>query len=195
MALATDRRVARTHRLLSEALIELILQRGYDRITVQDILDRADVGRSTFYTHFQDKQALLLSCFDGLRDELHRDLDPDGTGGDAGRAADAIFALAYEHRRVFRAMCGRRGGTIVHGHLHTMIRTAFAAHLPPHPAAAGSPVPAEAVAEFYTAALLGLLVWWVGRDFPEPPAELAALYRQLVTTGWSMSPERVHSAM
>ncbi|MBO0803611.1 MAG: TetR/AcrR family transcriptional regulator [Nocardiopsaceae bacterium] len=56
----TDRRVRRTRALLHQALIELILEKGYGRITVQDILDRADVGRSTFYSHYRDKDALLL---------------------------------------------------------------------------------------------------------------------------------------
>ncbi len=54
----TDRRVQRTRQLLHDALISLILQKGYDRITVQDIVDRANVGRSTFYDHFQDKDDL-----------------------------------------------------------------------------------------------------------------------------------------
>jgi len=55
----TDRRVRRTRRILGEALVELVLEKGYDSITVQDILDRADVGRSTFYAHYKNKQGLL----------------------------------------------------------------------------------------------------------------------------------------
>jgi hypothetical protein len=59
-----DRRVRRTHRLLHQALMSLVLEKKYEAVTVQDILDRADVGRSTFYTHFGDKDELLR---DGLR--------------------------------------------------------------------------------------------------------------------------------
>ena len=55
-----DRRVARTKRQLSKALIELILEKGYDHVTNQDILDRADVGRSTFYAHYESKDVLLV---------------------------------------------------------------------------------------------------------------------------------------
>ncbi|MEM6707029.1 MAG: TetR/AcrR family transcriptional regulator, partial [Acidobacteriota bacterium] len=55
-----DRRVTRTKRLLRQALMELVREKDYARITVQDILDRADVGRSTFYTHYRDKDDLLL---------------------------------------------------------------------------------------------------------------------------------------
>jgi AcrR family transcriptional regulator len=90
-----DRRVRRTRRILIEALIQLILEKGYSRITVQDILDRADVGRSTFYSHFRDQEALLVACFDSLRDELRGEIDamtPGASQPDPARPAAAIFA-------------------------------------------------------------------------------------------------------
>ena len=62
----TDRRVHRTRRLLHKALMSLILEKKYEFITVQEVLDRADVGRSTFYMHFQDKDDLLFSGFQYL---------------------------------------------------------------------------------------------------------------------------------
>jgi AcrR family transcriptional regulator len=62
-----SRDVQRTRRLLLNSLIDLILERGYETITVQDIIDRANVGRSTFYAHFQDKEDLLFSGFENFR--------------------------------------------------------------------------------------------------------------------------------
>ena len=56
-----DRRVQRTRDALGDALIDLMQERPFESITVQDILDRAGVGRSTFYTHFRDKNDLFLS--------------------------------------------------------------------------------------------------------------------------------------
>src|SRR6185436_18505841 len=56
-----DRRVARSRRALKEALTDLILEQGYESVTVQDVIDRADVGRSTFYAHFLDKDDLLMA--------------------------------------------------------------------------------------------------------------------------------------
>jgi AcrR family transcriptional regulator len=55
-----DRRIQRTRALLLSALLDLIVERGYEELTVQDIVDRANVGRSTFYKHFLDKHELLL---------------------------------------------------------------------------------------------------------------------------------------
>jgi AcrR family transcriptional regulator len=57
----TDRRILRTRDTLGDALIELIQEKSFDDITVQDVLDRAGVGRSTFYAHYTDKDDLLLS--------------------------------------------------------------------------------------------------------------------------------------
>jgi len=73
-----DRRVRRTRTAILRALISLMREKGYDAVTVTDIIDRADVGRSTFYTHFTDKSDVLDESLDGLRWFLraHRD-----TGG------------------------------------------------------------------------------------------------------------------
>ena len=62
-----DRRVQRTHRGLHEALVALMIERGWDEIGVQDICAQADIGRSTFYMHFSSKEKLLISSFDALR--------------------------------------------------------------------------------------------------------------------------------
>jgi AcrR family transcriptional regulator len=188
MTLATDqdRRVRRTRRILHEALISLVLEKGYERITVQDILDRADVGRSTFYAHFRDKEALLVTSFDTMRDDLQRDLDamqPGELPADPTSPAAAVFGHAYRNRRVYRALCGKRGGNVVYRHLHGLVGGMLREHLRPHLVAAGSDLPAEVVAEFCTTAMLGLLVWWVDQDFPYGPARLARMYQRLAAPG------------
>jgi AcrR family transcriptional regulator len=66
-----DRRVERTRELLQTALIELIAERGYDAITIQDIVDRANVGRTTFYSHYNSKDELFMSCHEAIVREFH----------------------------------------------------------------------------------------------------------------------------
>lgn len=63
---AIDRRIQRTRKALHEAQIELILEKGFDKVTVQDVIDRANVGRSTFYLHFKDIEDLFLGGFEYL---------------------------------------------------------------------------------------------------------------------------------
>jgi AcrR family transcriptional regulator len=58
-----DRRVQRTRKILQDALVELILEKGFDKVTVQDVIERANIGRSTFYSHFKDTEDLFLICF------------------------------------------------------------------------------------------------------------------------------------
>ena len=69
-----DRRVGKTRKALKEALTDLILEKGYEAVTVQDVIDRADVGRSTFYAHFVDKDDLLMAI---LADLEMPGLDPE----------------------------------------------------------------------------------------------------------------------
>ena len=62
-----DRRVQKTRQLLSDALVSLVLEKGYDEVSIQDIIDRANVGRSTFYSHYENKEQLLLFGHEHLR--------------------------------------------------------------------------------------------------------------------------------
>src|ERR1700739_3920091 len=73
-AAARERGVRRTRKLLHDAFLELVIEKGYEKTTIQDILDRADVGRSTFYVHYRDKEALLMASFDEMRDQLEGEL-------------------------------------------------------------------------------------------------------------------------
>ena len=179
MPVMTDRRVRRTRAGLADALVELILERGYARITVQDILDRADIGRSTFYAHFRDKDALLESCFEGLQEELAANMaamTPERASGAPARPTLALFEHAYEHRNVYRALCGRQGGPVARGRLHAIVSAALRGQLPAYLAEAGSPVPADLFTEHYVSGLLGVLTWWIRRDFPYPPAQIARMH-------------------
>ena len=180
-----DRRVRRTKRIIGEAFVALILEKGYARVTVQDILDRADVGRSTFYAHYRDKESLLTAAFEDLRTDLRTDLAAMTPGHELSPTSPvgALFEHAYQRRAVYRALCGRQGGDVVYRHLRHLIGDLLREHLRPHLSAAGSDLPVDVVAEFYTSAALGLLTWWVDHDFRPDPARLAHNYQQLAAPG------------
>lgn len=178
-----DRRVRRTRKLLHDAFLALVLDKGYEKTTIQDILDRADVGRSTFYVHFRDKEALLTSSFDEMRDQLEHQLaDIDATSPvDVTLPAELLYEHAYRNQRVYRALCGRQGGALVQRYLRRLIGDLLRKHLRPNVSRAD--VPTEVAAEFYTSATLGLLVWWIDHDFCNGPAWLTSTYRTLAIPG------------
>lgn len=189
---APDRRVRRTRELLHDAFISLIIEKGYEKTTIQDILDRADVGRSTFYVHYQDKEALLMASFDAMREQLQRELSDIPAAGpiDLTLPATLLFEHAYRNQRVYRALCGHRGGALVQRYLRRLIGDLLRERLRPQFSQAGTEVPADVVAEFYTSAALGLLVWWIDHKFCNGPAWLTATYRTLAHQTSQMTAER-----
>ena len=115
-----DRRVQRTRRQLREALVTLILERGWDAVSVRDICQKADVGRSTFYVHFADKENLLLSGFDDLHAEM------DGVRARADRPFGFIEPLvvhAAEHKHLLQAMLGRQSGQQMQWRFRDVLRS------------------------------------------------------------------------
>ncbi len=113
-----DRRTQRTRQLIQGALFSLIQEKGFETLSVQDIVDRANVGRMTFYRHFDNMEDLLVSGFEGLRASLkerQREALSHSSSVD-----DRVFALSRElfihvkeHREVFRVMAGGDSGVLI----------------------------------------------------------------------------------
>lgn len=178
---APDRRVRRTRKLLHDAFISLVIEKGYEKTTIQDILDRADVGRSTFYVHYRDKEALLTASFDGVRDHLEQGLASiEVTGSvDVALPAALLYEHAYRNQQVYRALCGRQGGALVQRYLRRLIGDLLRTRLRPPLIQGDTELPVDVAAEFYTSAALGLLVWWIDQDFRGDHTWLTGLYRKL----------------
>src|SRR5713226_6853816 len=121
-----DRRIARTKGMLQHALTSLILKEGYEAITIQDICDAANVGRSTFYAHYTSKDDLKRRGFEHLRKQLvDRQRETRATPGDI-RDRSLGFSLAmFEHARdhmdLYRALVGGRGGTVSLGSIRQIL--------------------------------------------------------------------------
>src|SRR6185436_12449618 len=106
-----DRRVARSRRALKEALTDLILEQGYESVTVQDIIDRADVGRSTFYSHFLDKDDLLMAILPDL-DVPGPDAGSSAVDGPAFGWTLELFRHFGSGKRLFKALAGSQSGAL-----------------------------------------------------------------------------------
>ncbi|RMG83752.1 MAG: TetR/AcrR family transcriptional regulator [Chloroflexi bacterium] len=182
-----DRRVRRTLRMLREALLELILEKGYDNISINDITTRADLSRATFYLHFSDKDDLLLhsleEMFDDLVNQRLQSLDPttlmqsDGT-------PPSLFAFqhAAEYKDLYRALLSERGVAFVLHRIRLYMAQItrrqllnYFSHIP-----AGT---LEFVAQYLAGSLLNMLLWWLENEMPHPPEEMAQRYHLLTVHG------------
>ncbi len=181
-----DRRIQRTRQLLQDALIALILEKGYDKITVQNIIDRANVGRSTFYAHFLDKDDLLESSVEKMREELrqHFTFSGDGDPQNLMMPSLALFQHTQQQHHLYKAMIGGRGIEIV----VKAIREALIAHARAHfeeaeRAGKRLTVPMEILITHLAGSLQTLLTWWLDNDMPYSPEEMNEMFIQLVRGG------------
>lgn len=111
--LPLDRRAARTRQALTRSLIELLAERGWDDIGVQDVCEHADVARSTFYLHYESKEDLLQGGLDNLRAVLRANAPSaaDATRGWTGFAfVPGLLEHVQENQQIFRSVVGRRSG-------------------------------------------------------------------------------------
>jgi AcrR family transcriptional regulator len=182
---ANDRRVQRTQQLLHGALLALIQEKGFEQLSVQDIIDRANVGRATFYAHFDNKEDLLASGIDGLRaslEERRRRALSESMSDDERLFAFSheMFVHANEHRNVFQAMVGKRSGAVIQQLLHKMLLDLIRDEVKATTVRRNTDViPAEAVAQFVAGGIFGLLVWWSNGKMRMPVEEVNTLFRRL----------------
>lgn len=185
-----DRRVQRTRNLLIEALLDLMIEKGYEAITVQDIIDRANVGRSTFYSHFDDKEQLLLGSIGQLRQflkeqSIHHPL-PEVSGQYRFGFSLAMLQHVQSHKLIYKANVNKKGGALVMQHIQQMLadltRDEIATLLPP---SATLPIPQEVTIQFVINTFLTLLTWWVDQNMPCSAAETDRIFHKLTLSGLS----------
>lgn len=175
-----DRRVQRTYRALREALVALMVERGWDEIGVQDICARADIGRSTFYMHFSSKEKLLISGFDDLRQELRVRQSESGRKGTGPLPfARGLIEHAHENQRVFRAAIGKRSGHVVQRHFRElvvdMVKEDLATLVP-------SGWQRDAAVHFLAGAFVELLTWWIDGRRQQKPGDIELLFDKLTSS-------------
>lgn len=181
-----DRRVARTRATLQHALMALILKKDYESITIKEICDAANVGRSTFYAHFTSKDDLKRSGLEHLRAELvARQRDALATQGDSGERTLAFGLTMFEHAREhidhYRALAGSRGGAVALGAIRDILSELVRDELP----AGNTPddIPRELVVQFVVGAYMAVLTWWLDRGAKLPPQRIDAMFRRLAIKG------------
>lgn len=185
-ATSEDRRIQKTRRALREALVSIMFEKSYDSILTQELLDRANVGRSTFYTHFRDKDELLIDGLLELKQFLFdaKKVASHASGKTHERVigfSQALFDHAYSHKKLYRALIGGAGWTIVRQQLEGMlvdlmkdeVRNLFNKR-------SASDVPVKLFVHFLGSNFMSVMTWWLNHADPVPPAEINAMFRELI---------------
>jgi AcrR family transcriptional regulator len=186
---AIDRRITRTRGMLQHALTSLILKKGYEAITIQDICDEANVGRSTFYAHYTSKDDLKRSGFERLHKELvDRQREARSAPGDIKDRTLGFSLTMFEHARdhldLYRALVGGRGGAVSLGQIRQILSDLVRNEL----AATGGKnsadiVPPELVVQYVVGAFMAVMTWWLDGGAKLPPKRVDAMFRRLATEG------------
>ena len=180
----TDRRAQRTRKTLQETLIELMGEKPYDAITIQEIADRADIGRTTFYLHFSTKDELFISCHEAMVKQFPiGPLHPLSREELLSPQAPAGMTSAYKHLEEARPLLyaifqGKDSLFIMRRirdwnaqEIETNLRTAFAE--------AASTIPLDVLANYLAGAQIALLHWWLEKRQPHTLENLAQTFHRL----------------
>lgn len=176
-----DRRSRRTRQLLGDALVELMLEKRFEAITVQEILDRADIGRSTFYAHYRDKESLLMSEIERVIQLLDEYATKAGQPHNGLLPSLELFRHIKEQRRLMQAFVWGRGVEMYMGDFQDLVRKIIQRNL--HSMAgdgANFSVPPLVVADFAASTFLMLLRWWFDEDMRHTPDQMDEMFRKLV---------------
>jgi AcrR family transcriptional regulator len=169
-----DRRVERTRQSLQNALSELILEKGYEKVTVQDVIDRANVGRSTFYAHFESLDQLLLSGFEPLRAQFEDFL----SGAEFDHESPWALSLT-----MFQQVQKQKGGYITLTHVQKFLYGYLLDHLKSALPKRNKNIPPELLAHYVASSFIALMTWWIDNNYPFPAEKMNEYFRQLVEPG------------
>lgn len=179
----------RTKAALQQAFMSLLRTKPYERIAVDEICRVANVGRSTFYTHFRSKDDLKRSGLEALRRELRQRQKKSVRSDRVERSPSLSFTLdlfvhARDHLDHYRALVGGRGGAVVLRKLKDtvtdLVRGEFGSRAKLKDSEA---IEREAAVQYVVGAFMGLLTWWLDRGATLPVDRVDALFQRFMREG------------
>ena len=179
-----DRRSRRTRQILGSALVELLLEKHFSTITVQNILDRANIGRSTFYEHYADKEDLLM----GEIKRVILELETQSAASDhfSGSLIPSLefFRHIEQHRRLFRAFVLGRSGELLTREFQAQVSKLTEQNIRSLLGNGALPsIPLSMLARFITNTFIMVVLWWFEDDFHNSPEQINEMFQKLVMPG------------
>lgn len=179
-----DRRVVKTRQVIQDALFNLMQEKPYHKITIQDVIDRANVGRSTFYSHYETKEDLLLNCIEHLLKMLNRYLINYLERKEDGvrlLPVTELFDHIKENIKLMKGLMKTDSSDLffdkVKAYWNKSIEEYLTAKLP---AGAKPPVPIEILTDHITSTLINLMKWWISNKMLYSSRQMDEYYQQLI---------------
>ena len=179
-----DERASRTRNKLGMAFLELIHERPIEDVTVQDVLDRASVGRSTFYLHFRDKNDLLLSQLERFGEHMSTFLSVQKEKSLRVAPVAEMFTHIEQQKRLYRILAAAGRLNDFFDLAQEYFARGIAQRLKESKRLPDLPQPELAARAFALAgSLLSLLRWWLDHGAKEPPQAMDELFHRMVWSG------------
>ncbi len=177
-----DSRAVRTRDALASALIALMHEKGFDDISVQEICERAQVGRSTFYAHFQDRDELFIRHTVVFGRTLGERLTWDEARGSYCFPVRWLFAHVRQMKPVFDSLTRARKTAFIMKVWQNNIAEVFVQRVAAvrRAGATAVTVPAAALAEQLAGTLVTLMVWWMDHHYPLAEHEMERHFQHLI---------------
>ena len=180
-----DLRVVRTRRLLRDAMIALTIQKGFDAVTINDIVGLAMVNRATFYRHYQDKYDLVESYLDELYTELNAAPLPAADPGEPNPHLVKLFQHIRDNAPFYRAMLGPHGYSGFGERIRRLTEATLHGRWHAIPSAEKQPtLPLSMLLSYLSHASYGALVWWLEGDMAQSPEQVARWLHQLTVAAF-----------
>jgi AcrR family transcriptional regulator len=176
-----DRRRERTRHLLSEALVELIREKGYSAITVSDIIERANVGRSTFYAHFRDKDDLFAKEMARVIEVLGQNVMHVSPAENFLFPSLGLFRHVGEEYELYKALTWSSGAETWMKHVQKSLSDKIEYGLATSQKKYSIPTPA--LAQFVAGSFLTLLKWWLDNKMIFSPEQMDEMFHKLIMPG------------
>lgn len=175
-----DRRIRRTRRLLSKALIELILEKGFDDVTIRDITERADVAYATFFRHYDGKTDLLIEQLESMMGELETRAEDDGNDYFHFEGM-LLFTHVEDNEALFSSLLNSKSSRFVMQRFKEMIIANLINRASEWYTRLNKPnYPLELLLNHTASSFLELVAWWLENDKPLSVARMGAIYERLI---------------
>lgn len=188
-----DRRIQRTRQALRTALLELIKEKDYDSISVEEITQRANLGRATFYLHYKDKEDLLVDEVSELANERVRTLseipfsdwvpDPENTEDKPTKPFLMVFKHIANHAELYQIVLQNEKSDRILERIRKIVAQSITEFMQTKvendPIPILFEVPIDLMAAYFSGSLLSCVDWWMEQEMALSPEEMTSMFQRL----------------